>query len=308
MARDGGLRPYRTAQPLKQEGGLKFPEDIIDPVSDLEASADLVMTAGPGAQVAWHCFGEGRAVVLLHGDFGGWTHFAYNIAPLAKHFRVLVPDMPGYGRSDTPPEPHAPEHLATLLQAGVDELLGPEASLDIVGFSYGGIIAGHMAARLGRRVGCLVLSGPSGFGMRTTPPDGTELFAMRPGMSGPEVDAVHRHNLAKLMIADAHKVDDLAVRIQRRNIERARVRCGKYPDTTTLLDVLPQVTARLGAIWGGADIFNPPEQRARQEAALRRFDAGLDFRVVPGAGHWLFYEAPETANAWLIEMLEGAGQ
>lgn len=272
-------------------------------VERLEAAADHAETDWQGLRMAWRCFGEGRPVVLLHGDFGSWTHFVRNIEALAERYRVLVPDIPGYGHSDTPPEPHLPDRLAAPLAAGLDDLIGQDAPLDIVGFSYGGIIAGHLAAQLGKRVGRLILSGPGGFGMDSGARSAVALKSVRPGMSDAEIDRVHRNNLGQLMIADPTRVDDLAVRIQRDNIERARVRCGTIPDTTALLDVLPRISARLSGIWGGADAFSDPERLAAQEAALRRFEPEMDFRVLPGAGHWLFYEAPETANQWLLELL-----
>jgi pimeloyl-ACP methyl ester carboxylesterase len=281
-------------------------ETAMNSVERLAAAADYRETEWQGLRTAWRCFGEGRPVVLLHGDFGSWTHFVRNIDALSARFRVLAADMPGYGRSDTPPEPHLPDRLAAPLAAGVDELLGPDAELDIVGFSYGGIVAGHLAAMLGSRVGRLLLSGPGGFGMRSGPSPGVDLKGVREGMSEAEIDAVHRHNLGRLMIADPACVDDLAVRIQRENIAAARVRCGRIPETTALLDALPRVRARLSGIWGGADAFSDPERLAGQVAALRRFDPDMDFQVVPGAGHWLFYEASETANRWLLRTLEGS--
>ncbi len=46
--------------------------------------------------------GTGAPVVLLHGGgpgASGVSNYSRNIDALAEHFRVLVPDMPGYGRS-----------------------------------------------------------------------------------------------------------------------------------------------------------------------------------------------------------------
>ena len=46
--------------------------------------------------------GNGTPVVLLHGGgpgASGVSNYSRNIDALAEHFRVIVPDMPGYGRS-----------------------------------------------------------------------------------------------------------------------------------------------------------------------------------------------------------------
>ena len=278
-----------------------------DPVAALIAASELVITQNAGTNVAWRCFGSGPAVILLHGDFGSWTHWVHNVAPLSKRFRLLVPDMPGYGLSEMPAKPYSPAQLASPLAGGLESLLPPEETVDLVGFSYGGIVAGYLARMLGQRVRRVVLSGPGGFGMRSKPLDGSDLRSIRDGMTEVQIDAVHRHNLALLMFSDRRKVDDLAVRIQRENIARARVRCGSIPDTTALLDVLADTSVRIAGLWGEKDFFADEERRAMQEAALRRIDPDIDFRIVPNAGHWLFYEAPEIANRYLEEMLGCAG-
>lgn len=274
-----------------------------DVVGDLAARAEVVISDDGGGPLTWRAWGHGRALVLLHGDFGSWTHFTRNIDALAARFRVLVPDMPGYGDSATPPPPHAPSRLAAPLAAGLDRLLG-RAGFDLVGFSYGGIVAGHLAAALPDRVGHLVLSGPGGFGLPGTGTPPVTLLRLRDGMTPAESRAVHRHNLAQVMIADPARVDDLAVRIQCDNVTRARVRGGGYPDSDTLLRALGSVRARLAGLWGARDAFADAARRARIHGLLRDVDPDIDFRVVPGAGHWLFHECPDIANRWLPEMLE----
>lgn len=252
--------------------------------------------------------GQGSPVILLHGDFGSWRHFVRNIDALAQRFMLLVPDMPGYGESASPQEPYGPAEIAQPLATGIEEILGPKAGFDLVGFSYGGIVAGHLAAIQPDRVKSLVLSGPGGFGIRSQSKDHIKLQSLRADMTPTEATQVHRYNLNQFMIADPARVDSLAVRVHRENIARARVRAGTAPDTDSLLLALARVRARLSGIWGENDAFGDPAHRERQRQLLLRFDPMTDFRVVPGAGHWVFYEDPETANAWLIEMLEGAGQ
>src|SRR5262245_55043967 len=46
--------------------------------------------------------GSGPAVLMLHGGgpgASGLSNYSRNVEALARHFRVLVPDLPGYGRS-----------------------------------------------------------------------------------------------------------------------------------------------------------------------------------------------------------------
>lgn len=278
--------------------------DDVDLIDDLANRSDPIRTGEGEHGTWWRTWGQGKPVVLLHGDFGSWRHFVRNIDTLARQYRLLVPDMPGYGDSARPHEPYGPTEIAHPLAAGIVEILGPSAPFDLVGFSYGGIIATHLAALQPDRVKRLVLSGPGGFGIRSPSKDQIELRSLRSGMSPAEADQVHRHNLNRLMIADPAKVDSLAVRVHKENVGLARVQSGAIPDSDSLLQALAGVSARLFGIWGEDDAFGDPEHLERQRQLLLRFDPMTDFRVIPGAGHWLFYEVPEIVNELLVQMLE----
>ncbi len=102
--------------------------------------------------------GSGPTVVLLHGGGPGATgtsNFAPNIAPLAEHFRVLVPDMPGWGDSDTSTaggRDH-PDRLVELLDAlDVDRAA-------LIGNSVGGMTAVSTTVAHPERVSHLITMG-----------------------------------------------------------------------------------------------------------------------------------------------------
>jgi pimeloyl-ACP methyl ester carboxylesterase len=248
----------------------------------------------------WRIWGEGPPLVLLHGASGSWTHWIRNVLPLAAWFRVLVPDMPGYGDSDAPPEPHTADGLADLVASGVNALLPPPTSLDLAGFSLGGIIAGLVAARLGRRLRTLVLLGTGGLALGGAPR--RPLVRIRSAMRPDEVRHVYRENLKTLMIASNDKVDDLAVFLQMESVRRARFKSEGIPESDSLLKALPAIRARVTSIWGSRDAFmgSHLEDCRRILASGQR---GPDFRVIEGAGHWTPYEAADQVNAILIDML-----
>jgi len=65
-----------------------------------QLSEHLVTVSGKPIFVAEA--GSGPAVVMLHGGgpgASGVSNYSRNIDALAANFRVIVPDMPGYGRS-----------------------------------------------------------------------------------------------------------------------------------------------------------------------------------------------------------------
>lgn len=270
-------------------------------VERIERLAQREHTQCGDGRMVWRCWGTGPPLVLLHGATGSWTHWLLNVLPLAARFRVIVPDMPGFGDSDLPHEPHTAQGLADIVSACLDALVPPPRPLDLAGFSFGGIIGGLVAARQGERVRTLVLVGPNGMAL----PGGTDrpLARTRPEMTPAEVMATHRENLRILMLADPGKADDLAVHLQMENIRLARIKSGGIPASDTLLRALPAVRARIAGIWGAQDAFALPFLDERRRT-LARFQPDLDFRVIERAGHWVAYEAPLQVNAALLEILD----
>lgn len=132
--------------------------------------------------------GSGPAVLLLHGGgpgASGVSNYSRNIDALAQRYRVLVPDMPGYGRSSKGIDKSDPFGcLADAMRGLLDELSISTAHL--VGNSYGGAAALRMALDTPGRVGKLVLMGPGGIGTtRGLPTAGLNSLLAYYGGSGP---------------------------------------------------------------------------------------------------------------------------
>ena len=269
-------------------------------VSRIESLATRVVALAGDGSIVWRSWGAGPPLVLLHGASGSWTHWIRNVLPLAARFRVHAPDMPGYGDSDTPPEPHTADGLADLVAAGLGALLPPPVELDLAGFSFGGIIGGLVAARFGRRIRRLVLLGAGGLGLGAPPP--RALLRTESTMSPEEIRQVHRENLRILMLGDPESADDLAVSLQMENLKRARFKSGAIPQSDVLRRALPAIRARITGIWGERDAFTGA-RLADCRRGLASTQGDLDLRVIEGAGHWVTYEAAEQVNAALFEQL-----
>jgi len=275
-------------------------EDATGSLSRIEAQATRSVTPAGGGSMVWRSWGEGPPLVLLHGASGSWTHWIRNILPLAARYRVLVPDMPGFGDSDAPPEPHTADGLADLVAASLDVVLPLPTRFDLAGFSFGSIIGGLVAARLGRRVSTLVLLGTGGLGLPLGSP--RSLARIESTMSPEEIRRVHRANLLTLMLARPESADDLAVSLQIENLRRARFKSGTIPQSDVLRRALPAIRARIVAIWGGSDAFTDGRlDEYRRVLASAQED--LDLRVIEGAGHWVTYEAAHQVNTALFELL-----
>jgi pimeloyl-ACP methyl ester carboxylesterase len=105
-----------------------------------------------------------ETVLLIHGSGPGVTSYAnwrLVIPALAEHFRVIAPDMVGFGYSDRP------EGVTYGLDTWADQTVGLMDTLGIqkahlIGNSFGGAIALRIATQHPDRVGKLVLMGSMG--------------------------------------------------------------------------------------------------------------------------------------------------
>lgn len=94
-----------------------------------------------------HCVtqGQGELVVLLHGFPEFWYSWRHQIPALARHYKVVVPDLRGYNDSDKPESGYDLDTLTTDIR-GLIERLG-YVKAHIVGHDCGGAIAWNMAQK-----------------------------------------------------------------------------------------------------------------------------------------------------------------
>lgn len=99
-------------------------------IAALDARAQHRRQSHGGVVVHWREWGQGPPLVLLH-----WVH---NIGHWSQHFRVIVPDLPGFGDSQdfalAAHEPARLECLLQVLQQGIETLV-PHGGLHVAGFS-----------------------------------------------------------------------------------------------------------------------------------------------------------------------------
>jgi len=107
--------------------------------------------------------GNGVPLVLLHANPGDSQDFEAVIPALAKSYRVLALDWPGYGQSDLPRNPESVTvlHFYEVLREFLTALALPPAFF--IGNSIGGNAAARLAIESPERVRGLVLVAPGGF-------------------------------------------------------------------------------------------------------------------------------------------------
>lgn len=253
------------------------------------------------SRMHWIIGGSGPPLVLLHGDYGSWLHWILTLPRLSTRFTVYAADIPGFGLSSIS-VPFSEQAAAAIIRSHLSDLVAPDDVYRLAGFSFGGIVAGHLAALEAQRVSHLVISGPGGLNASHTA-GVPELERTPKGARDNDAIMAQQRNLAKLMIADPERADELAARIHIYNIEHTRVRAWDIPATTTLLDVMPRISSKVGAIWGGEDRYSDSLTATESESNMRRYHPDLKFEVIDGAGHWIPYEDPERFCEALLRML-----
>jgi pimeloyl-ACP methyl ester carboxylesterase len=123
----------------------------------IEPSTRTIEVAG--LQLNLRESGSGPPLLLLHRSTGviGWDTFEDQ---LAANFRVIQPDLPGFGDSDRPDWAREPRDLAIIVGRLLDALDIDQVTL--VGLGFGGFIAAELATMNETRLKSLVLVTPAG--------------------------------------------------------------------------------------------------------------------------------------------------
>jgi pimeloyl-ACP methyl ester carboxylesterase len=271
----------------------RAPEEIL---ADFEGRARRIETPCGDGRMVWRAWGEGPPLVLTHGAHGAWSHWIKNIDALAQDRTVYAVDLPGYGDSDVPPLADTGPNYVVPIIDGLRQVFGGQA-VDVMGFSFGGVMAAIAAAEAPELFRRLILVDTGGLNTRF---GDISLTRVR-GTEGEARKAALTHNLLGMMLHAPEAVDDLALLLQATNPPRGRVNPEPLVVPDKMLPVLPRISCQLDAIWGEFDRPHPDPHV--QEAVLRKHQPDMDFRVVPGAGHWAMYEGWRAFNPMAREML-----
>jgi 2-hydroxy-6-oxonona-2,4-dienedioate hydrolase/4,5:9,10-diseco-3-hydroxy-5,9,17-trioxoandrosta-1(10),2-diene-4-oate hydrolase len=259
--------------------------------------------------------GSGPAVVMLHGGgpgASGVSNYSRNIDALAKHFRLIVPDMPGYGRSVKGVDHNDPYgHLADMIRGLIDELGIDTAHL--IGNSLGGATALRLALDTPHRVGKVVLMGPGGIGItRGLPTAGLKSLLSYYGGDGPSRDKLATFIRSYLVYDGASVPEDLIDLRYRASIDPELIADPplRRPSGPTALRTLWRMDLtrdrRLKGLetptlvlWGREDKVNPP---AGGPALLNTLP-NAELVMTSHTGHWMQWERAELFNRLVVDFL-----
>lgn len=254
--------------------------------------------------------GDGPPVVLLHGGgpgASGVANYSANIDTLATRFRVIVPDLPGYGRSSKSINQTDPFGSLADAVRGLLDGLGL-ATAHLVGNSYGGAAALRLALDSPSRVGRLVLMGPGGIGTtRALPTPGlNRLLSYYPDPSRAKLADFVRNYLVHdgASVPDAMIDERYAASVAPEVVANPPLRRPTSLRTLWRMDLtrdrrLRHLANRTLVLWGVNDRVNRPSGGPR----LARTMPNCDLLMVANTGHWVQWERAELFNRVVADFL-----
>jgi len=279
-------------------------EEFSNYLSAIEKSCNKVFIKSKDSKVCWRSWGKGKPLILLHGGYGSWAHWIKQAIPFSKNYNVLIPDMPGFGESEDLTLPHTPEKISANIAETLLKLISPEETPIICGFSFGGLIAGHLSYNLierGLNPEKLILVGPGGLGAKRGKM--RNMIARHSKMSEEEIYQAHKTNLEILMMHDATKVDDWSVHIQKQNTDAHRIKSRPISSTDTLARILEKQDVPLFLLWGEKDASVGVYLEDRM-SILRDINSKVRFHVEYNLGHWIMYENDVIFNKILNNFIQ----
>ena len=241
--------------------------------------------------------GTGPPVVLLHAGVADRRMWAAHISTLAERYRVLAPDLPGYG--DAPLEPGPVSNVAEVV-AFLDELGIPAAAL--VGASFGGRVALEVATAHPGRVTALVLLCPGLRGVAPTAASDAFDEEEERLLEGGDIDGAVALNVDTWLGPDAD--DDarrLLTEMQRRAFE-VQLAADEWPDPPILVPDevdLSSIAVPTTVVLGELDV-DWLQTAARQVAAAV---PGATLVELDWAGHLPGMERPAEIAALVLAAL-----
>lgn len=248
--------------------------------------------------------GDAPAVVLLHAFPFNSNMWEPQVEALSDRFRLILPDLRGFGGSDAPEDASAygmdefaDDVAAVLADAGADKVV-------LGGLSMGGYAAFAFLRKYRDKVSALVLADTRA---EADPPEGVEKRTKQQGMVRDEGTANLIEALSGALLGEPslQKKPDVVEKVRELMAENppagfigALEAMKKRPDSS---DELTKIDVPTLVIVGENDGVTPPDAARK----IHEHVGGSRLVVIPEAGHLSNLEAPEAFNGAVAEFLGG---
>ena len=261
-----------------------------------------------GVGIEYEVTGEGRPVVLLHGFPDSGRLWRHQVPALAEAgFKVIVPDLRGYGSSDKPGEVEAysmhllvADVLAVMSDAGTERC-------HVVGHDWGAAIAWVIATFAGDRVdhlATLSVGHPRGFRAAGLEQREKSWYMLLFQFEGVAEEWLRADGWANFRRWARHPdVEEVIAELEAGsltpglNYYRANI-----PPESFLRPPpeLPPVQAPTMGVWSSGDMALTETQMRESAASVT---GPWRYERLDGPGHWMQLEAPDQVNRLLLDFL-----
>jgi 2-hydroxy-6-oxonona-2,4-dienedioate hydrolase len=196
-----------------------------------------------------------NTLVLIHGLGASAERWAKTLPFFSKHFRVIIPDLIGFGLSDKPVADYTIDFFVSFLKSFLKSL--KITSTYLIGSSLGGQICAEFTASNPELVKKLILVSPSGMMKQSTPAlDAYIMAAMYPSFQSAK-------NAFEMMESSGNEADENLVN---GFIERMKLPNAKLAFMSTILGLknsniistkLQEIETETMLIWGSNDPVIP---------------------------------------------------
>jgi pimeloyl-ACP methyl ester carboxylesterase len=262
-----------------------------------------------GADIEFDVTGEGRPLVLLHGFPDSKRVWRHQIAPLADAgFKVIVPDMRGYGASGKPAEVDAYNILYLVADVGaVLDQVGVERA-HVVGHDWGAAVAWALAAIAPDRVDHLValsVGHPSSFRAGGFEQHEKSWYMLLFQFEGIAEHWLSDDGWANFRVWAGHPDADAVIAELEANASLTPglnwYRANIPPESYIAPPIaLPPIAAPTMGVWSSGEFALTEGQMTRSAPHVA---GGWRYERLEGPGHWMQLEAPGEVNRLLIDFL-----
>lgn len=246
--------------------------------------------------------GHGDPVILIHGSGPGVTAYAnwrFTIEPLAQKYRVLAPDIAGFGYTERKTDQqYSLDFWVRHLTEWMDAVGVKKARF--IGNSFGGSLTLAIASRYPERVESFVLMGAAGVEFELTP----------------ELDAIWGYepsieNMRKIVMSFAYDTSMMTDDLVRSRYE-ASVRPGYHESFSKMFEVprqrhikalatpddqIRKIPHRALVVHGRDDKIVPPTNSTKLHSLLKN----SDLHMFSNCGHWTQIERKNDFNKLVLD-------
>jgi pimeloyl-ACP methyl ester carboxylesterase len=254
--------------------------------------------------------GDGPPLMFIHGVAGLWQNWLLNIPAFMDTHRVVVPDLPGFGRSPMPSEKISIKGYAKTVNALCDTL-GIDCPV-VVGNSMGGFVAAELAIAFPTRVNKLVLVSAVGLSIEYVRREpilaAARAWAMAATRAGARSEhMIRRPRLRRVALQSVVRYPEKLSYPLTWELVQGAGKPGFMPAMEALTDYsyreeLPRIEVPTLIVWGRNDMLVPVDDAEEYE---RLIGANARKEIFEDTGHVPMLERPSRFNELLKAFIAG---